>query len=132
MILELKRYPEYFNTTPGELWIDDHRICYTVELPWKNNRERISCVPTGLYGLVLDMSKRFERVLPRILDVPGRAGIRLHAANQSHELEGCIAPVNKLYITNRKIFGNSSAITVVEVMRVIRAYSIEKIRITEI
>ncbi len=132
MNLELKRYPEYFDTTPGELWLSDQtRICYTLELPWKNNQDDISCVPLGTYGLIINMSEKFETLLPLLLDVPERDGIRLHAANYKHQLKGCIAPVTTLIIMSKKIFGSSSGDKLEEVMRLIRAHSITQIRISQ-
>jgi hypothetical protein len=64
---------------------------HTLELPWKDNERSISCIPEGEYGARFTMSNRFRVVLWEVLNVPNRSGIRIHAANYSHQLEGCIA-----------------------------------------
>lgn len=65
--------------------------CHTLELPWKDNRRGVSCIPDGLYDMALTMSPRFGTRLWEVLDVPNRSGIRIHAANYVHQLKGCIA-----------------------------------------
>ena len=92
MELELIRacYPRGSN---GTLYAGERLICYTIELPWKDNRKLVSCIPEGRY----EMKKRYT---PKrgwhllIVGVPGRSGILFHPANDALlELKGCIAPV---------------------------------------
>jgi hypothetical protein len=92
MNLELIRtyFPEGTN---GILLFNGVAICSTIELPWKNNESRISCIPEGTYGLVKRYSAHFKWHL-QVKDVPGRQLILIHPANDAiHELQGCIAPV---------------------------------------
>jgi hypothetical protein len=92
MNLELIRtyFPEGTN---GILLFDGAAICSTIELPWKNNEPRISCIPEGKYGLVKRYSPRHKCHF-ELKDVPGRQLILIHPANDAiHELQGCIAPV---------------------------------------
>ena len=51
---------------------------------------RETCIPAGTYPLVIDMSQRFQREMPHVLDVPGFAGIRIHPGNTEHDTEGCL------------------------------------------
>ena len=82
--------------TNGHLLYNGKRICYTIELPWKNNLPRVSCIPPGRYRLAKRFSEKFGRHL-QVLDVPGRQWILIHPANDALlELEGCIAPVSAL------------------------------------
>jgi len=90
--------------TFGRLVIDATRIpeapfsCRTVELPWRGNQNDISCVPTGRYRCLFNHSKRFDRDLYLIQDVPGRSGVRIHVMNHAgdeakgwvSESDGCI------------------------------------------
>jgi hypothetical protein len=46
----------------------------------------ISC---GRYELVLNMSQRFGRILPEVLNVPNFSGVRLHGGNTTANTEGC-------------------------------------------
>lgn len=95
MNLELIRnyFPEGTN---GILLLNGATICSTIELPWKNNQSRISCIPEGKYKLIKRYSPHFNRHL-EVMDVPGRQLILIHPANDaSTELKGCIAPVSVL------------------------------------
>ena len=72
----------------------------TVELPWKDNQRRISCIPPGTYTAIKHTSPKFGPCL-WILDVPGRSEILIHPANYWHDLLGCIAPgEDHLHIDN--------------------------------
>ena len=79
--------------TNGCLCLNGEQICATIELPWKNNAHRISCIPEGAYRLIKRWSPKFGQHL-WLQDVPGRTLILIHPANNAaRELEGCIAPV---------------------------------------
>lgn len=68
-------------------------VCYTIELPWRNNEVNRSCIPEGTYVLKRRYSTKFRWHL-EIKDVPGRSYILIHPANHAaRELKGCIAPV---------------------------------------
>lgn len=58
----------------------------TGELPWRNNRNRISCIPQGQYEAVFAHSPSRKRMLWRLLDVPGRTGILIHNGNWSGDV----------------------------------------------
>jgi hypothetical protein len=44
---------------------------------------------------VIEQHERLKKVY-RLLDVPNRSGILIHAANRVEELKGCIAPVSEI------------------------------------
>lgn len=82
--------------TNGELLLNGAKVCSTIELPWKNNASRISCIPEGRYELVKRFTPRFGHHFI-LLNVPKRSYILLHAANDAlKEIKGCIAPVTFL------------------------------------
>ena len=95
--------------TNGQLWLQQQLICMTIELPWKNNLKRKSCIPEGKYPLKKRFSERFGWHVWIDL-VPNRSLILLHPANDAlNELNGCIAPVTSLQgegkgIDSRKAF----------------------------
>jgi Family of unknown function (DUF5675) len=95
MELELIR-TYYPNGTNGEFLFNGSRVCSSIELAWKNNQHRISCIPEGRY----ELTKRYtaERGWHIILvNVPDRQLILIHGANNANkELQGCIAPVSLL------------------------------------
>ena len=79
--------------TNGTLEINGQQICKSIELPWRNNKRSVSCIPEGRYTLKLIQSRMFGKVL-QLIDVPQRDQILIHPANQAaQELRGCIAPV---------------------------------------
>jgi hypothetical protein len=82
--------------TNGKLTYQGDLICYTIELPDRNNLPRISCIPIGQYKLEKKRyPKQGEQIgIPHVL---GREAILIHAANDAQkELLGCIAPVTTL------------------------------------
>jgi hypothetical protein len=95
MVLWLTR--TYFpDGTNGKLLCEGKMICNTIELPWKNNEKRISCIPEGKYFIRKRYSPKFQWHL-EVMDVNNRSYILFHPANNaSRELNGCIAPVTKL------------------------------------
>lgn len=76
-------------------------FCHTLELPWKNNQQNISCIPAGKYECLFVKTRRAiggMRHLYWLKSVPGRTGILKHAGTfagdkskgyRSHVL-GCI------------------------------------------
>ena len=65
--------------------------CKTIERPYINNRNNISCIPKGVYVCKWTKSPRLGRNTYEVLNVPMRSGIRIHPANYAYELHGCIA-----------------------------------------
>ncbi|WP_026717164.1 DUF5675 family protein [Flavobacterium gelidilacus] len=95
MILFLTRtyFPEGTN---GTIQCEGKVICNTIELPWKRNEKRVSCIPEGNYFIRKRYSQKFKWHL-EVVDVENRSLILFHPANNAlKELNGCIAPVTKL------------------------------------
>jgi hypothetical protein len=95
--MELLLEREYHDTgTNGILSIAEQFVCFTIELPWRDNLPMISCIPEGRYRLTLRYSQRHRWHL-MVNAVPGRTLILMHKANNAlKELKGCIAPVREL------------------------------------
>jgi len=95
MKLELTR--TYFpDGTNGKLECEGKLICKTIELPWKNNETKVSCIPEGKYFIKKRYSHKFQWHL-EVIGVKNRNLILFHPANNAlKELNGCIAPVTKL------------------------------------
>lgn len=95
MVLVLTRtyFPEGTN---GKLVYKGKTICNTIELPWKDNLDLVSCIPEGEYFIQKRYSRKHRWHL-EIINVPNRNLILFHPANQAvTELHGCIAPVTQL------------------------------------
>jgi hypothetical protein len=69
---------------------ENREIVKTLELPWKYNAPKISCIPPGRYrGELFKSPKRGYR-LYRLLSVPGRSSIEIHIGNTTADSQGCI------------------------------------------
>ncbi len=95
MVIMLSR--TYFpDGTNGKLECEGKSICNTIELPWRENEKRVSCIPEGKYFIRKRYSQKFKWHL-EVMDVKNRSLILFHPANNALlELNGCIAPVTKL------------------------------------
>ncbi len=95
MKLLLQRIYTCESYTIGRLSVDGMRFCDTLELPLtyngKANVPNKTAVPAGTYDIVVNVSPKFKRLLPRLLRVPGRDGILIHRANRPSDITGCIA-----------------------------------------
>lgn len=79
----------------GEVRHNGVLICRTIELPWRLNRRRVSCIPEGRYVLAPRYTAKRGRHI-KVVNVPGRDAILIHPANHAKtELLGCIAPVSQ-------------------------------------
>ena len=83
---------ETIGATMGRMFIDDGTALCTLELPWKDNAEDVSCIPTGTYKVILARSPKFGPNIPHVLDVPGRSDILIHPGNTVADITGCICP----------------------------------------
>ena len=82
--------------TNGVLSLNGKEICKTIELPWRNNKARVSCIPEGKYKIRKRFSAKFKWHL-ELINVKNRKYILLHPANNAlKELNGCIAPVSQI------------------------------------
>jgi hypothetical protein len=96
MELDLTRFSQNSDQTLGIMAVNDdngHTLAAfpTLELPWKDNARRISCVPTGRYKVSKRRSPRFG--MSFILhDVPDRDFILIHVGNWVDHTKGCILP----------------------------------------
>lgn len=101
-LMYVQRSPAVGTGVPGVLTLGDGWQCYTLE--------RLSTlIPVGVYPVTLTVSSRATQGLlwspdPSfrlpLITVPGRSGIRIHAANTPEQLEGCIA-VGQMHVDDR-------------------------------
>ena len=63
-------------------------------------------IPAGTYPLDLTWSPRFKKLMPEVLDVPEREGIRIHLGSVPEHSQGCILVPNQLLLENIKTFIN--------------------------
>ena len=90
----LKRIKKNAECTIGNLFVDGIFICHTLELPWRNNESRRSCIPAGIYSVVFrdDPGSKYEYKHLHVQNVPGRSWILFHKGNFPRDTVGCILP----------------------------------------
>lgn len=102
--MKLKLIRKYFKDTYtiGDLYIDGQFFSNTLEDKnrdlnkngkFDNGEYKVSsetCIPFGTYKIIVSMSPKFGRELPRLLDVPDFEGILIHRGNTPSDTAGCI------------------------------------------
>lgn len=103
MRIEVKRIAKRSTYTIGKMYIDGNYFCDTLEdvdrgINQKDSLDTIkkikvagaTAIPTGAYKVIVNMSPKFQRNLPRLIDVPGFEGILIHRGNTDKDTAGCI------------------------------------------
>ena len=95
MKLNLKRIALREGYTIGRLFVDGQYWCDTLEDRVRdlNVERKVSgetAIPTGTYDVVVNISPKFKRLLPRLLRVPHFEGVLIHRGNTAADSAGCI------------------------------------------
>ena len=92
MLIEVKRFEFKDTYTVGKMYIDNIYECYTLEDVVRKGAKvnGQTAIPTGTYSVIINVSNRFKRRLPLLLNVPGFTGVRIHTGNSSADTHGCI------------------------------------------
>ena len=124
-ILERQHYTD--KQVTGELTLMDGPNvvfrCKTLELPWRDNQNRISCIPTGSYDVVERHSAKYKHHYhvksPGKKDVIGRNFILIHPGNYHTQIKGCILLGDRLTDINNDGYRDvtNSRNTVAELLR---------------
>ena len=117
MVIELQRlYRDGW--TDGMIFIQGILLCRSIELRWANNERNVSCVPEGVYQVVIIQHPKFSECL-QINGVKGRSGILVHVANDAQkELRGCIAPVFSLSGNGKGQYSRLALIYIIENLKI--------------
>jgi hypothetical protein len=95
MNLRVIRFEFTPEATMGTLYVGDEtkRFCWTLEDVVREPGVKVdgaTAIPVGTYKIVVDFSRRFQKMMPRLVDVPGFEGVRIHRGNTAGDTEGCI------------------------------------------
>ena len=95
MMLELNRIAKKTLYTIGRLFVDRKYFCDTLEDRCRDldKEEKVmneTAIPEGIYEVIVNVSAKFRRKLPLLLDVPHFSGIRIHRGNMDKDTSGCI------------------------------------------
>lgn len=62
--------------------------CKTLELPWKDDKKNVSCIPAGKYKAFLRTDHKIWRV--ELTGTGNRTHIQIHNGNYPSQIDGCI------------------------------------------
>jgi hypothetical protein len=88
-IITIEREEKSSECTIGSMYVDGKFQCFTLELPWKENQRKISCIPEGTYKVVHRTSPKYKEHL-HVTGVPNRDLILIHTGNSAKDILGCI------------------------------------------
>lgn len=93
--LELKVIRKVFSehSTIGEFYIDDNFLGYSLEDVVRPDGVKIfgeTAIPAGRYEVLVNLSARFKKEMPLLLNVSGFEGVRIHSGNTAQDTLGCI------------------------------------------
>jgi hypothetical protein len=111
-MLKITRLEYGENETIGVLQLFGKVLCYTLELPDKNNQRNISCIPSGKYKCIRVISPKFGNCW-QVQSVPNRSEILIHVGNTHKDILGCILLGSGIgYLNdNRAVLGSKNAVT---------------------
>jgi len=103
MKITVKRTARKQAYTIGKMYIDGKYFCDTLEDTDRGLRQDMplsdiqrikvmhqTAIPSGVYKVIVNMSPAKQRLLPRLLNVPGFEGILIHRGNTAVDTSGCI------------------------------------------
>lgn len=103
MKLHVKRIAKRPTYTIGRLYINNEYFCDILEDADRGLAQNTpisiikskkvpgkTAIPTGTYKVIVNISPKFKRMLPRLLDVPGFDGILIHRGNSADQSSGCL------------------------------------------
>ena len=91
MKILVKRLHFTANSIVGEMYVDGKFECYTIEdIEREVKVMGKTAIAKGTYKVIINMSNRFKRQLPLLLNVPNFEGVRIHPGNTALDTEGCI------------------------------------------
>jgi len=89
-IFRIRRFvPENISATYGIFLQDYTPFAVTIELPYKNNQNDISCFDEGEYICERYSSEKYKNVW-QITNVKNRTFILIHWANYLKDIKGCV------------------------------------------
>jgi hypothetical protein len=86
----LQRQYRMYRPTISVLSFDTQKV-FVLELPYRDNKKQISCIPEGEYICSWVKSPKFGWTY-QVFDVPARNNILIHAGNSATETYGCLLP----------------------------------------
>lgn len=89
-VVRLKTVAQNKTGTYSALCMNDLPLCVTVERPWLNNKNGISCIPRGITAHFIKYLSPHNGSTWICQDIENRTNVEIHAANIPGDVEGCI------------------------------------------
>lgn len=106
--LTIERKLSSKNCTMGYLIVNEEILCYTLELPWADNLNNISCIPVGTYSGILRYDKA-DGWRIQLKNVPNRTGVQIHIGNYTSQIQGCVLVGSTAKVDNCSVQNSSLA-----------------------
>ena len=94
MKMVLNRFIRGPEATIGSLTVDGEWHCWTLEDRVRDEgAEKVygaTAIPAGTYHVIVNLSPRLKKRMPRLLQVPGFDGILIHKGNTAEDTSGCV------------------------------------------
>lgn len=95
MELTLVRLSPKNSPQKGVLLFNDEPLLVTLELPWNDNKNNVSCIPCGEYNCMRTANRVTNsgmklNVTYVVSDVVARSGILFHPGNSIKDTSGCV------------------------------------------
>src|SRR5690349_801135 len=87
--MKLVRVSKATSATYGVLLQGDIPFAVTLERPWQNNEQGVSCIPAGEYQCQRVNSPKFGDTF-EVMNVPNRSAILFHKGIIDDDSHGCI------------------------------------------
>ena len=129
MRIIVKRIAKRETYTIGRMFIDGVYFCDTIEDKDRGLKQGMplseiqrikvmheTAVPTGTYKVIVNMSPAKQRLLPRLLDVPGFEGILVHRGNSASDSSGCLC-VGENKVVGKVINSTGYELKLVEMLK---------------
>lgn len=112
--MELIRLEYGEKETLGVIKHNGKILCYTLELPWKDNQNDISCIPTGIYECKRFSNAKYKNHF-QITNVPNRTGILIHSGVHHKHTTGCVLVGKEVgwYNGDRAVLGGLDALRII-------------------
>ena len=124
-ILKIIILRSYFNDcTLGRVLTNTPFKCFSLELPWKGNASKVSCIPEGIYDAYIRYSPNQKREVITLKDVPERTWINIEVGNYTNDILGCVVVGRGVHDINHDTVPDvtSSGETLDELLQIAKQY----------
>lgn len=96
LTIKIDRYLLTDTKTIGKMYLNNEYFCDTLEDTYRGQDLKdvkvlgATAIPNGSYNTVVSYSPKFNKLYPRLIDVPYFTGILIHTGSSERDTDGCI------------------------------------------